>query len=434
MHIALGFSRRATLHRRFSMRVAVFTDSFLPYICGATFAALNQINALAAKGHEVRIYCPGSTHDRPHTSETPELHESVSLRTVPFSLPWGGQPNLNVVFPVMFPTLRDLRKFKPDLIHVHTEWGTGWAGLISAWRLKVPTVGTFHTFWDDPRYVHHFPWPNWRIIQRAMGRYSAAFYSRCSVTVAPSPSVQRHLQERGLESVIVSNGMPAAPEMSPGEVTALRQSYGIGDEPVLLYLGRVSYEKSLPVCLEAFKKIRPQHPKAKFVMIGDGPEMAIIRAKIRELGLEDAMVLTGAVDHAELIARGLPRLGDVFVTASETENQPVSILEGMSFGLPTLGPRARGIPELVGHNENGLLFDPGSVDQLAAHMDRLLAQPADRNRLARGALATAHQHGIVRTGERLEALYTACIRDPATARASLDNPASGEATALQRSS
>lgn len=416
------------------MRVAVFTDSFLPYICGATFAALNQVNALAAKGHEVRIYCPGSTHDRPHTSETPELHESVSVRTVPFSLPWGGQPNLNVVFPVMFPTLRDLRKFKPDLIHVHTEWGTGWAGLISAWRLKVPTVGTFHTFWDDPRYVHHFPWPNWKIIQRAMGKYSAFFYQRCDVTIAPSPSVQRHLAERGLDAVIVSNGMPAAPEMSDDEVKSLRASYGIGEEPAFLYLGRVSFEKSLPVCLEAFKNVRTTHPTTKFVMIGDGPEMPIIKAKIRELGLEESMVLTGAVDHAELIARGLPRLGDIFVTASETENQPVSILEGMSFGLPTIGPRARGIPELVTHDENGLIFDPGSVEQLAGHMEHLLSKPDEIKRLAAGALTTAHQHGIVRTGERLEALYTACIRDPATARASLDNPADDEATAWQRSS
>jgi len=416
------------------MRVAVFTDSFLPYICGATFAALNQVNALAAKGHEVRIFCPGSTHDRPHTSETPELHESVSVRTVPFSLPWGGQPNLNVVFPVMFPTLKDLRSFKPDLIHVHTEWGTGWAGLISAWRLKIPTVGTFHTFWDDPRYVHHFPWPNWRIIQKAMGQYSAAFYRRCAVTIAPSPSVQRHLEDRNLESVIVSNGMPAAPQLSTPEIRDLRKSYGIGDGPTLLYLGRVSFEKSLPVCLEAFRQILPAHPDTQFVMIGDGPEMPLIRAKIRELGLEDNMVLTGAVDHAELIARGLPLLGDVFVTASETENQPVSILEAMSFGLPTLGPRARGIPELVNHDENGLLFDPGDAAELASYMDRLLRDPAERDRLKAGALATAHQHSITRTGERLEALYTACIRDPATARASLDSQADDEAPAWQRSS
>lgn len=412
------------------MRIAVFTDSFLPYICGATFAALNQVNALARQGHQVRIYCPGSTHNRPQTSETEELHESVTVKNVPFSLPWGGQPNLNVVFPVLWPTMRDLRTFRPDVIHVHTEWGTGWAGLFAARRLKVPAVGTFHTFWDDPRYVHHFPWPNWKIIQRAMGRYSAFFYKRCAMTIAPSASVQSHLAAKGVDSVVISNGMPTPAPASTTAVRALRQEYGLTDEPTFLYLGRVSFEKSLPVCLLAFKELLSTHPRARFVMIGDGPEMPALKGMIRALEIEKQVVLTGSVAHESLIARGLPRLGDVFVTASETENQPVSILESMAFGLPAIGPRARGIPELVQDGHNGLLFDPGDGTTLTAHMRQMLDAPAERAALARGAVATAAQHSIHRTGERLQALYTACIRDPATARAALESPDPAAAAVL----
>ena len=408
------------------MRIAVFTDSFLPYICGATFAALNQVNALARRGHAVRIYCPGSTHDRPHTSETDELHESVSVQTVPFSLPWGGQPDLNVVFPVLWPTMRDLRKFKPDAIHVHTEWGTGWAGVFAAWRLKIPVVGTFHTFWDDPRYVHHFPWPNWKIIQNAMGRYSAFFYRRCAMTIAPSASVQNHLQAKGVESVVISNGMPTPAPAVADQVRALRQEYGLTDEPTFLYLGRVSFEKSLPVCLLAFKELLSTHPQARFVMIGDGPEMPALKGMIHAMDMEAQVMLTGAVAHEELMARGLPRLGDVFITASETENQPVSILESMAFGLPAIGPRARGIPELVEDGVNGLLFEPGDGTTLTELMRRLVDSPEQRSKLAAGALATAALHSIDRTGERLE--------DPATARAALENPDPAADAALSQSS
>lgn len=416
------------------MRVAVFTDSFLPYICGATFAALNQVNALARMGHEVRIYCPGSTHDRPHTSETPELHESISVQTVPFSLPWGGQPNLNVVFPVLWPTMKDLRKFGPDVIHVHTEWGTGWAGIFAARRLKIPAVGTFHTFWDDPRYVHHFPWPNWKIIQRAMGRYSAFFYRCCTATIAPSASVQGHLAKLDLDAVVVSNGMPTPTLASAETIRELRAAYGVKDGPTFLYLGRISYEKSLQLCLEAFKTVLATHPAAQFVMIGDGPEMTAIKATIRTLGIEASVILTGAVPHDELIARNLPRLGDIFVTASETENQPVSILEGMSFGLPAIGPRSRGIPELIEPEQNGLLFEPGDTDELAAHMARLLTDHPLREAMAQGALRTARHHSIDSTGLRLATLYEGCIRDPATAAANLDNPTRDADSAWQRSS
>lgn len=416
------------------MRVAVFTDSFLPYICGATFAALNQINALAEAGHQIRIYCPGASGPVSTDADSPELHGSVTLQKVPLSLPWGGQPDLNVVFPALWPTMKDLRKFKPDVIHVHTEWGTGWAGIFAAWRLKIPAVGTFHTFWDDPRYVHHFPWPNWKIIQRAMGAYSAFFYRRCTATIAPSSSVESHLKKRGLNAVVVSNGMPTPELSSDREIDKLRAEFGITDSPTFLYLGRVSFEKSLPLCLAAFKAVLATIPDAQFVMIGDGPEMDAIKAEAGRLGIESSIIFTGAVPHDELIRRNLPRLGEVFVTASETENQPVSILEGMSFGLPAIGPRSRGIPELIAPEQNGLLFEPGNVNELTRHMLRTVTDKPLLDQMSRGAFETSEFHSISHTGKRLHQLYQNCIADPATATANLDNPARDVASASARSS
>lgn len=415
------------------MRVAVFTDSFLPYVCGATFAALNQINALAEAGHQIRIYCPGAPGPISADADSPELHESVSLQKVPLSLPWGGQPDLNVVFPAIWPTMKDLRKFKPDVIHVHTEWGTGWAGIFAAWRLGIPAVGTFHTFWDDPRYVHHFPWPNWKVIQRAMGAYSAFFYRRCTATIAPSSSVESHLKKRGLKAVVVSNGMPTPKLSSDEEIQNLRAEFGLSDGPTFLYLGRVSYEKSLPLCLAAFKAVLTTIPDAQFVMIGDGPEMAAIKAEAGRLEIEPSVIFTGAVPHDELIRRNLPRLGDVFITASETENQPVSILEGMSFGLPAIGPRSRGIPELIDPEQNGLLFEPGNVAELTQHMLQIATDKRRLEQMSQGAFETSAFHSITHTGERLHQLYQNCIADPATATANLDNPTRDVASASARS-
>lgn len=415
------------------MRIAVFTDSFLPYICGATFAALNQANALAALGHEVRIYCPGSPHNQPQSSTSEELHESITVKTVPFSLPWGGQPDLNVVFPILFPTLRDLRRFGPDVVHIHTEWGTGWAGLIGARRLKVPAVGTFHTFWNDPRYVRHFPWPNWRIVRWAMGAYSAFFYRRCDDTIAPSAAVQRHLDHLDVEAAIVSNGMPQPEPVAATDIAGLRERYGLGDRFTFLYLGRVSYEKSLPLCLQAFRTVLADHPESRFVFIGDGPEMPHLKAVTRSLRLQEQVVFTGAVPHEELMATNLPRIGDVFVTASETENQPVSLLEGMRFGLPVIGPRARGIPELIKPEQNGLLFEPGDVDTLAAHMTRLASDASLRQRLATGALATGERHGIERTAHQLEAIYHEARSASGLPKAARGRPAGAANAAWRRS-
>lgn len=267
-----------------------------------------------------------------------------------------------------------------------------------------------------------------------MGRYSAFFYRRCTATIAPSTSVQSHLKLKQVDSVVVSNGMPTPEPATDEEVRALRAEYGLTDEPTFLYLGRVSFEKSLPVCLLAFKELLSTHPQARFVMIGDGPEMPALKGMIRAMEMEKQVILTGSVAHEELMARGLPRLGHVFITASETENQPVSILESMGFGLPAIGPRARGIPELVEHGKNGLLFDPGDGTTLTGLMRQMVDSPEERNQLAQGALATASLHSIDRTGERLRILYEACVRDPATAQAALENPDPAGDSALQRSS
>lgn len=387
------------------MRIALFTDSFLPYICGATFAALNQANALAERGHQIRIYCPGPLNEKQTGPKAPELHPSISIKRVPLSLPWGGQPNLNVVIPTLWPTIRDLRKFAPEVVHMHTEWGTGWAGIIAARRLKLPTVGTFHTFWDDPLYVQHFPWPNWKIVQRSMGAYSSFFYRRCATVIAPSAAAKNHLLKRGVDATVVSNGIPHTEWQSDEAIAQLKQKYSLTDRLTFLYLGRVSGEKSLHLCLEAFKRVHQKYPESRFAMIGDGPEMPRIKTIIQELDIQDSVVLTGAIPHDELMASNLPRIGDVFITASETENQPVSILESMTFGLPAIGPRSRGIPELIEEGKNGFLFEPGDVDGLVKWMNTIAAAPESLPAFREAALTTGRDHSIALSAERLEVIY-----------------------------
>jgi len=416
------------------MRIAVFTDSFLPYICGATFALINQANALAERGHQICIFCPGGSKRKKHLARSIELHPSIEVVRVPWSLPWGGQPDLNIVIPFWWPTLRRARAFAPDVIHTHTEWSTGWVAQFVGWRLRVPVVGTFHTFWDDERYIRHFPVPNWPVTRRAMGAFSAWYYRRCAVTLAPSKSVQSHMAKRGLSAAIVSNGIPRPTRVDDAQLAAKRTALGLGDRLTFLYLGRISFEKSLTVCLDAFKSVLATHPDARFVLIGGGPDEARIDAHAAALGLGDTVVRTGSVVHEQLMAENLPRIGDIFITASETENQPISVLEAMAFGLPVIGPRARGVPELVEDGVNGRIFAPGDAQELAAHMRELADDPVKRARMAAAAEATARHHFIDHSAVLLEQVYTACLAElgrPVTAVPG--SPAADAAPSLRRS-
>ena len=387
------------------MRVCLFTDSFLPYISGVSSAVFNQANELARRGHEVSIF-----HPRPHRldqmSQLPGLDGSVGVHGLPFSVPTGNIPKLRWNLPLFLYSYRRLKKAPPDLIHVHTEFGCGLEGmLLGRWK-KVPIVGTFHTFFAEPDYLKQFHIPNFAFTRKAMWKYSVAFFNRCSHIVSPSRSVRDHLVARGLttKATVLSNGIERVSVKPPEAIAAFRRSLGI-DDFAFIYIGRVSPEKSLSVALEAFKLCLSVNSKAKFVLVGSGPADAAVNAKIKELGLERAVIRTGRIERNELMAANYPLLGDVFVTASKTENQPVSILEALAFGLPLVGPRAKGIPELVEDGRNGLIFEPDDARGMAEAMVRLMTSPQLQASMRQASLDCAATHDIEHVGEQLEGIY-----------------------------
>ncbi len=387
------------------MRVSIFTDSFFPYISGVSSAVCNQANEMVRRGHDVTIFRP-----KPKRADRDEgvgaLADSITIQDIPFSVSVRNIPNLHVALPVFVSSLFHMRRNEPDVVHVHTEFGCGIEGLMLARMRGIPAVGTFHTFFAEPNYLKQFYIPNTSLTRRAMWKYSVTFFNRCRTIISPSQSVKDYLMRWGIaqEPVVMSNGIDR-PNLKPDdEIRAMREAWGI-DDFAFVYVGRVSPEKSLEVVLEAFREIHRGFPRTKFVMIGAGPSVKRLEQRIRQYGLDRAVIRTGRIDRTRLMRDNLLRLGDAFVTASKTENQPVSILEAMTFGLPIVGARAKGIPELVDHEKNGFLFEPDSVEQLVRQMKVLIRNRDWTRSMGRHSLRMAAFHHIDVVGDRLEQLY-----------------------------
>jgi len=393
------------------MRVCLFTDSFLPYISGVSSAVLNQANELTRRGHSVSIF-----HPRPSKEDTfetvPGLDDNVSVHGLPFSVPTFHIPKLRWSAPLFLYSYRRLREDPPDVVHVHTEFGCGLEGMFLARWKKVPVVGTFHTFFAEPDYLRQFYLPSFEWTQKAMWKYSVGFFNRCAHVVSPSKSVRDHLVSRGMHrpATVLSNGIERVEFRSEEDILEFRKSLGI-EGFAFIYIGRVSPEKSLEVALEAFAKTLLVNPEVKFVLVGNGPGDADVDAKIAELGIGAAVIRTGRIERDVLMAENYPLLGDVFVAAGTTENQPVSILEALAFGLPLVGPRAKGIPELVDHDYNGLIFEPDDVDDMASAMTRLMEDRELHARMRRASLDTAATHDMEHVGDELVSIYERAIRE-----------------------
>lgn len=385
------------------MRVSIFTDSFLPFTSGVTYSVLNQATELARRGHEISIFRPRAAR----RIDKAELPDRIRVFDVPIGIPVPRVPQLRLTLPSFVSSLVRLRKINPDIVHLNTEWGCGWEGLVASTLLRKPVVGTFHTFFADPGYLKSFGLPTSNWLQRIMWGYSVFFYNSCRQVTSPSAAVRDSLMAHGIrnEPVIIPNGIPLGTTAIDWKaVKAARLRHQIHG-PAFVYVGRLSPEKSLDVALRAFQIVQRRRRRSRFVIIGDGPSRQSLERLSGELSLQHSVEFLGHVDHDRLISERLPLLGDTFVTASKSENQPMSILEAMALGLPVVGAAAKGLPELIAHEHNGLLFEPDNHEDMAHQMLQMAARTKRRRRMGRNAMLFAANYNIPAVADRLEALY-----------------------------
>ena len=163
---------------------------------------------------------------------------------------------------------------------------------------------------------------------------------------------------------------------------------------VLMYLGRLGPEKNLAFLLRAFSGVAAACPTAVLALVGGGPETDKLRDQAQKAGLAERVFFVGQVPHADV--PNYLSAADAFVTASETEAHPFSLIEAMAAGLPVLGIVSPGVGDTIVDGVNGLLSTPDLAD-FTAKMVRLVLDRDLRRALAEQALVSSQQFDIRRT-------------------------------------
>jgi glycosyltransferase involved in cell wall biosynthesis len=319
-----------------------------------------------------------------------------------------GMPlNLNATgFHVSFrytrPAQRKVRSM--DVVHVHHPFLSGPLALRYAKARGVPVVYTNHTRFD--LYAQHYL-PSF--VPEAVGHaflktYLPGFCERCGLVIAPSAGIARVMREMGVHADIkvIPNGIDLAPfQAPPGPVT--RAALGLPDDAiVLIYVGRLSPEKNLSFLLRAFFGVAAAQPGVVLALVGEGPELDNLRDQAERSGLAGQVRFLGKIDYEDVPAH--LKLADVFVTASETEVHPFSLIEAMAAGLPAVGIDSPGVGDTIVDGDNGYL----SGSDLAAYtakLMRIVLEPDARRRMAARAQASARQYDINRTARLVLAEY-----------------------------
>ncbi len=389
------------------MRIAFFTDSFLPSVSGITAAITNLTHGLATAGHEVLILAP----EKQAFTQNVFDKTRVRIEYLP-SWPVFFNPNLRVSAPLSLRIYKAIGDFDPDIIHFHTPFLLGVSSIMASRFAKKPLVGTFHSYFMTPEYLHTAGLGRQnQLLSAALWKYAQSFYERCQVVVAPTGGVKKDLAHhiKRPECVIIPSPIneSAIKKVPAGKVATLKKRYGLR-EKVILSVSRLSPEKSIDDLVKAFAQIAKEVPDVSLLIVGEGPERASLERLAKKLSLRDRIVFAGEVPQAQVLSQGHFQCASLFATASTSETQGLSLVEAMYFGLPLVGVAARGVGEVVGGV--GLLSGPHRVAELALNLRKVLQDPKLQHHLSvKSTKEFAARYKIEKIVERYEKLYTTTI-------------------------
>jgi glycosyltransferase involved in cell wall biosynthesis len=336
------------------VRIALFTNNYLPFCGGVTISVETLRRGLESRGHDVWVVAPrfaGWVDTTPRVLRYP-------------SIPASTYPEFPLAVPFAPAVTSRVRALEVEVFHAHHPFLLGPAAGRLARRAGQPLVFTYHTRYE--KYAHYVPLTR-GLAEAAAVKLSTRFAARSHAVIAPSAVVRDDLVRRGVRApvTVVPTGVDLA-HFGPGDRRAARRALALPeDEPIVLYVGRLDREKSVDRVLLAFDRVASTVPRARLLLVGHGKEAERLRRLGGRLTAAHRVAFLGPRAHETLPV--CYQAADLFLFASETETQGLVLAEAAACGLPAVAVGASGCDEVVRDGETGLLTkgDPTSLAEAA---------------------------------------------------------------------
>ena len=339
------------------MNIGIFTDTYHPQINGVVTSILMLEKELEKLGHNVFVFT---------TTNPDATYQKANVFRFP-SMPLTFLPSHRIAILYSPKLLLKMKSLHLDIIHTHTEFSLGVFGKIMSGIHHIPMVHTYHTMYEN--YTHYI-FNGFLITPKMAQHFSRVFCNRAEVVIAPVDKTLQYLKKIGVSRIIetIPTGLDFAPfkakNFGQQDLDNARLELGIEEsDPVIVYIGRVAKEKSLDVLIAMMPKLLKRIPKAKLVVVGDGPIMKELKKMAVSLSVHGSIIFAGARPWDSIVK--YYRVGNVFATASTSETQGLTYIEAMASCIPVVVKKDPSFNGIIKHGETGFIFEK---DQDAADM------------------------------------------------------------------
>ena len=352
------------------MRIAIFTETFLPATDGVVTRLKHTIEELLGMGDEMLVVAP-------KYGEGPGSYEGVPIHRVS-SVPFPPYPQIKLA-PTNPGVGLALRRFEPDLIHAVNPFVLGWGSPYYSRTLNVPLVASYHT--NVAAYARFY---KLELFDRITRWHTRRLHNRAAVNLCTSEATLRYLRQEGIERLHLWPQGVDATHFHPDRFSKdwrVRLTNGHPGDRLLLYVGRLSQEKNIG----KLRFILEEVPGVRLALVGDGPA----RRDLEDEFFGTPTVFTGVLQGDELATAFAS--ADAFVFPSTTETLGIAMIEALASGVPVLAARAGAADEVVSDGESGFLYDPAADGSLVATVKKLISDDVLRARMGRSARAAAER-------------------------------------------
>jgi len=336
------------------MRIGLFTDTYTPQINGVSTSVDMLKKSLEKKKHEVYVITVSPDSLK---YEIDEKNHIIRIPGIPIGI---YDYRLSGIYPVK--AVNIIKKLKLDIIHSHTEFGIGTFARLMAFQLDIPLVHTYHTMYED--YIHYITKGYFDKSSKKIVEHLTLFYcdKTASELIVPTKKTydlfkEKYQVDRNIH--IVPTGIEIDrfydENINDKELKSLQKKYNLKkDDFVTVFIGRLAKEKNIVFLIDAIEELIDKIPTIKLLIVGDGPDYDEYKQLIEERHLEEHISLLGKVAWEKIPY--YYHLGKVFLTASTTETQGLTVIEAMASSVPPICIDDESFRNTVIDGLNGKIF------------------------------------------------------------------------------